>query len=79
MLVFCENNVLVTFKEQEAIEKSSMFNVLLIVVTNWFLGVLGSVNCTALCKMMYHINILSCIVLIIKKEVKITATRLDLP
>ena len=46
----------VTLEEQEAVVQF-LLNALLIIVMNCFFGVLGSVNCTAFRKMMYHLRL----------------------
>ena len=60
-----------TLEEQEAVAQF-LLNVLFIVVMNFlfyffFLYILGSVNCTAFRKIIYHFNL-----------VKVIASRLDL-
>ena len=56
ILMFCKNNVLCHIRRTEAVEQF-LLNVLLIVVMTAF-WVLGSVNCIAFFKMMYHLNLL---------------------
>ena len=76
ILYFIDTDVFVkimfffTLEEQEAVAQF-LLNVLFIVVMNCFLlfffWILGSVNCTAFRKLMYHFNL-----------VKVIASRLDL-
>ena len=64
--VFVKIMFFFTLEEQETVAQC-LLNVLFIVVMNCFFWILGSVNCTAFRKIMYHFNL-----------VKVIASRLDL-